>query len=323
MPLIFRFRASRSVAANVLLLTLLSTAACGGSTKNSFDLQGALIPLEAVSSGGPAKDGIPAIDAPHFVAADKADFVNDRDFVLGLARQKTAKAYPIAILNWHEIVNDTIAGEAVVVTFCPLCGTGMAYEATIAGKKTDFGVSGLLYNSDVLLYDRPTQSLWSQLLAKAVTGPLKGTRLKLIPLAHTTWQDWKSRHPNTLVLSTETGAARDYTDTPYKGYEQSEQVWFPVTDWSKRYHPKARVIGIEIDGKFKAYPFVELSKTGKKQVNDRFAGRELVVRFSKKHRSAAVYTQAGEELPGIIAFWFAWYTFHPETAVFEAKTVSP
>jgi len=176
---------------------------------SGFDTSRHSIPVDEIFSGGPKKDGIPALSQPEFVAANKADiFMKDDDRVLGLARNGQVKAYPVKILNWHEIVNDTIGKQGVVVTFCPLCGTGMVFDGKINGKNLTFGVSGLLYQSDMLLYDRATDSLWSQIKGEAVTGPLMGARLKLLSSTQTTWAQWKKNHPETLVLSQKTGYKR-------------------------------------------------------------------------------------------------------------------
>ena len=299
----------------VLLIAWVGTAPA--ESKNGFDLDGALIPANEILSGGPPRDGIPAIDEPKFLPAGKAHHIQPTDPVLGIARNGVAKAYPLAILNLHEVVNDRFDGENVVVTFCPLCGSGMAYSAKIDGRTYTFGVSGLLYNSDVLLYDRQTESLWSQLMAQAVSGPMKGTRLNSLPLSHTTWQEWQTRHPDTLALSPETGYARDYSRNPYEEYLHSRSIWFPVSHSSRRYHPKEQVMGIEIDGRFKAFPFIELGKTGG-AFEDTFAGQALHIVFDKEHRRASIANASGRELPGVVTFWFAWYAFHPQTEVFTA-----
>ena len=220
-------------------------------------------------------------------------------------------------MNWHEIVNDRFGKDSVAVTFCPLCGTGMAFEARLKGRKLTFGVSGLLYNSDVLLYDRETESLWSQLDRLAVTGSFKGTRLQSIPLEHTTWRDWHKRHPDTQVLSRETGHFRDYDHTPYAGYETSDDIYFPVSFRSEGFHPKERVLGVEIAGRFKAYPFSELAKQGG-AVSDRIGDTAVRIRFDEANQNARVETPEGQALAGVVAFWFAWYAFHPETEVFRA-----
>jgi len=228
---------------------------------NGFDLGGALVPIEEIEHGGPPRDGIPAIDRPRFIAPGNASFLSDSDRVLGIDRNGIRKAYAVKILNHHEIVNDSFGQEAVVVTYCPLCGTGMAFLATADGSTRSFGVSGLLYNSDVLLYDRETGSLWSQLMKQAIAGPLRGERLQQIAMSHTSWGDWRNRHPDTLVLSTDTGSRRNYERSPYAGYENSKELYFPVSKMDPRYHPKELVIGLSVNGMHKAYPFLELSRT--------------------------------------------------------------
>ncbi len=286
---------------------------------SGFDTSRHSIPVDEIFAGGPPRDGIPALSQPKFVAAKKAkNFMKDEDRVLGLARNGQVKAYPIKILNWHEIVNDTIGSQAVVVTFCPLCGTGMVFDGKINGKSLTFGVSGLLYQSDMLLYDRKTDSLWSQIKGEAVTGPLMGARLKLLSSTQTTWGEWKKKYPETLVLSQKTGHRRDYDRDPYMGYYTSSRLMFEVKNRNKNYHPKERVIGLELGGKFKAYPFSELAKA-KQPVTDELNGVSLQVIFDKQSQTAVIRDQKGKELPSVVGFWFAWYAFHPDTEVFKVK----
>lgn len=301
----------------ILLVSLIGLTAAT-LVKNDFDLTGSLVPFDEILSGGPPRDGIPAIDRPKFVKAGESHNLMPQDRVLGIVRSGVAKAYPIRILDWHEIVNDRFGNEAIAVTYCPLCGTGMAFEATRGNKTLSFGVSGLLYNSDVLLYDRQTESLWSQIMRTAISGPFKGEKLKSVPISHTSWADWKKRHPGTLVLSTDTGFRRDYDRSPYSGYDKSEMVIFPIKFRSQGYHPKEQVIGLEIDGKFKAYPFAELAKT-RGEIADTINGKPVTVRFDAEHRTGAVFDEKGSELPTVIAFWFAWFGFHPETEIFHAQ----
>lgn len=301
----------------VLLMLSLSILPVSAQTKNSFDLSASSIPADEIRHGGPPRDGIPSIDIPIFWSADEADFLRPGDRVLGVVREGLAKAYPIRILNWHEVVNDTFGDEAIAVTFCPLCGTGMAFRAEIDGRRHEFGVSGLLYNSDVLLYDRTTESLWSQIAQEAVSGPLVGRRLEMVPTAHTSWADWRERYPDTLVLSTETGFQRDYDRDPYAGYETSASVMFPVAHSDARYHPKEWVVGLNLDSATKAYPFSELEQVTP-PLTDTVAGRQLTVEFDAAHRSARILDERGEEIPTVAAFWFAWVAFHPDTAVYVA-----
>ena len=289
----------------------------GAQTLNGFDLRGALVDPAEIHRGGPPKDGIPAIDRPRFVKAHEAQ-MKPGDRILGVERNGEAKAYPVRILNWHEVVNDSVGGEPVSVTYCPLCGSGVTFSRIVNGKRRSFGVSGLLYNSDVLLYDRESNSLWSQLLAKAVTGSSQGEQLTVVPTAHTSWEDWVGRHPETLVLSEDTGYTRNYSRDPYAGYDVNPMIYFPVKNSSSRFDSKEVVLGLEIDGRYKAYPFAELAKT-EGVVVDKVGGREVRVAFDAKHRTARVLDGSGKELPSVIAYWFAWYAFYPQGEVFYAK----
>lgn len=301
----------------MLVTLLLSPTAIASPQKNGFDLSDALIPVRAIESGGPGRDGIPALDNPRFVPAEEARFLDSTDRVLGIQRNGIVRAYPVAILNWHEIVNDHYGSDAVVVTYCPLCGTGMAFIAKAKGEKLDFGVSGLLYNSDVLLYDRQTESLWSQLMSQAVSGPLRGQRLEMIPLTHTSWEDWRSRHPQSEVLSTDTGYSRDYSRDPYVGYDRAFKIMFRVSHLSERYHPKEPVIGIVMDGVAKAYSFSTLAVT-KGDIHDEINGHPVIIRYDDKHRTGTIHDAVtGDELPSVTAYWFAWYAFYPDTKYFE------
>ena len=281
----------------------------------TFDLTRHSVPLDQLIDGGPGKDGIPAILTPKFVTASDATFLGDQDRVLGLATGTEAKAYPVKILNWHEIVNDTIGGKAVVVTYCPLCGTGMAFEAEVQGKRHTFGVSGLLYQSDLLMYDHQTESLWSQVGMHAVSGSLTGEKLMPMFLEHTIWRDWRAAHPSTVVLSTSTGSFRNYNRDPYEGYSDSAELFFDIAHVDSCYHPKEWVVGIDIQGVTKAYPFTELKKVSS-PVADQVNGQRVTVRYNAASR-ASVVDEQGKPIPSVTAFWFAWYAFHPDTEVFK------
>ncbi|MCP4487872.1 MAG: DUF3179 domain-containing protein [Gammaproteobacteria bacterium] len=289
------------------------------TSDNGFDLANAVIPTAEILHGGPPKDGIPAISNPKLIAANQASYIDDEDRIIGIDVDGVAKAYPISILNWHEIVNDKINDQHFAITYCPLCGTAVAFDAKINGNVTEFGVSGLLYNSDVLLYDRNTESLWSQITSSAVAGTLVGEKLRRLPISHTSWQDWRQNHPDTLVLSNDTGYSNDYTRNPYAGYEQSRSLFFAVNNQAPdNYHPKELVVGLEFDGVFKAYPFVELEKNAKARFTDNINGHQVTVHWDNKNRSVAIHGSGGKEIAGIQGFWFAWFAFHPDTEIFRA-----
>lgn len=303
-----------------LLAAIFVTAATAAAadTKNGFDVSAALVPADQIHWGGVRRDGIPSIDDPTFVKADDDRFLRDGSRILGVERNGIAKAYPIGILDFHEVVNDRFAGDTVVVTYCPLCYSGMAFLANTEQSRLTFGVSGLLYNSDVLLYDRETGSLWSQLMAKAISGPLKGASIPAIPAAHTTWQDWRERHPDTLVLSPGTGFRRNYRSSPYRDYQRSGSLMFPVANRNREFPNKELVLGINLGGIAKAYPFSELGKHGRGSFDDEIGGRMIAVQWQERDNYAAIRSASGEELPSVIVYWFAWYAFHPNTEVFRA-----
>lgn len=316
----------RILILGVLLMILSGIVAAKFLGQHGFDLENTLVPADEILPGGPPKDGIPAIDKPQFIQAAQAKTMHDDERILGVTRHGISKAYPIHILNWHEIVNDMFGIEAITITYCPLCGSGMAFKADVDGKRLKFGVSGLLYNSDVLLFDRETESLWSQILSKAISGSMKGKTLTDIAIDHTSWADWRQRHPDTLLLSEQTGFKRDYQDNPYADYDKHGETYFPVKFRAQGYHPKEQVFGIRINNKTKAYPFVELSKsTGESpreilgEIQDKIGSTRLVIRFDPKHRVAQAFDTDGKQIPGTTLFWFAWFAFHPETEIYKAK----
>jgi hypothetical protein len=310
----------RPAALLCLWLLALQPPAVQAQVLNGFDLRDALVPQQAIERGGPPKDGIPAIDRPRFVPAASAGLANG-DRVLGIHHNGVARAYPVLILNWHEVVNDRIAGDPIAVTYCPLCGTGMAFDGRVAGRELQFGVSGLLYNSDVLLYDRGTDSLWSQIMSRAVTGPLKGTRLVPVPLAHTSWADWRRRHPSTQVLSADTGHQRDYTRDPYDGYDKVPRLMFDVQHRDERFPLKEWVLGVTVGDTAKAYPFSVLEQRvgADGRLSDTVGGQPIDIRFDRAHHTAQAFDSQGRQLPSVMAFWFAWVAFHPQTAVLSPR----
>lgn len=278
------------------------------------------VDVSQILSGGPGKDGIPSIDSPKFWDVEEANkFLKDDDVVLGLEFEGESRAYPLRILNWHEIVNDEIAGEPILITYCPLCYTGIAFKSEINGVPTEFGVSGKLYNNNLLMYNRTNdqikdESLWSQQLGEAVTGSLTGTKLEQIVIDTLIWNDWKDKHPDTKVLSTDTGHFRNYDVNPYGNYEFNDrEIIFPVTSADDRLPAKAKIYGIEINGKFKAYPQDELKKGS--TITDQLAGESIKITVDDAGR-VRMESSKGEEIDWQISFWFSWAAFHPETEIY-------
>lgn len=274
------------------------------------------IPLDEILSGGPPKDGIPSLDNPEFVSVSKTgDDLDDDSIGLGLVVDGEARFYPYDILVWHEIVNDSFGAVPVLVTYCPLCRTGVVFDRRVGGEPQEFGVSGKLWKSNLLMYNRTgnedTESLWSQVLGEAVLGVETGSRLTVISSDTVKYGDWKVKNPKTTVLSRETGTIRPYGTDPYGGYYTDDTVSFGATFDDDRLHPKAFVFGIEIDGQYKAYDGDALNVG---TTNDTFAGSAIVI--GKDSSGSVRISIGGEEVSYISGFWFSWLAVHPDTEVF-------
>jgi hypothetical protein len=185
-----------------------------------------LVDPNDILAGGPPPDGIPAIDHPRFVRAAAVNFLGDREAVVGINVAGEERAYPIRILIWHEIVNDTVGGIPVAITYCPLCNTAIVYDRRVGPDVFDFGTSGKLYNSDLVMYDRQTRSLWVQFLGQAVAGVQTGTELRAYSAQTLSWREWRRSHPTGWVLSEDTGFQRDYGLNPYPGYDNVRRTPF-------------------------------------------------------------------------------------------------
>ncbi len=246
-------------------------------------IQGPLVDPDEILSGGPPPDGIPPIDEPKFLEAEEVGFLEVQEPVIAVEVNDVAKAYPIRILMWHEIVNDDFDGVPVVVTYCPLCNTGIAFlRPTIDGELLDFGTSGKLYRSNLVMYDRQTNSYWPQALGLAVVGPLLGEQLEFVPARILSWGDWRQAHPEGLVLSTDTGHRRDYGSNPYEGYEETDRPFLFVGDPDPRLPATEHVLGVA--GKETvAFPYSELERlsSGGVTVVHRSVGEQRLVVFWK------------------------------------------
>lgn len=278
------------------------------------------VPLNEIIGGGPAKDGIPPIDNPAFVGIEEASlFLTDSEPGIVLDFKGVARFYPFQILVWHEIVNDIIGGQRVLVTYCPLCLTGIVFDPVVQGERIEFGTSGKLWNSNLVMYDRKTESLWSQVLGEAIVGSETGTRLAIIPSDIMRYGNFKMLYPRGEVLSRKTGSVRPYGTDPYGDYYTTPGTFFPLTKTDNRLPDKEFVLGIVVNGKAKAYSESAVKKAG--EIEDAFEGKTVVARFDSGSGAVRLFekTRDGKlaRIETIGGFWFSWASAHPDTALFK------
>jgi hypothetical protein len=322
-------------------------------------LNKSIVPLDQIVSGGPPPDSIPSIDNPRFISVkDAENFMADSDLILGVKVNGDVRGYPLQILVWHEIVNDIVGDTPITVTYCPLCFTNQIFNRTLTdGRILEFGTSGKLYNSNLVMYDRSTTSLWSQAMAQSIAGELAGTDLKRIPFDLATWKDWKQVFPDSKILSQDTGYSRPYGADPYGDYYTTPDILFPVSNDDNRLGVKEIVIGLKENEKFKSYKLQDIEDL--KVINDKltennsvvlwsvfpymvrlfdplFDGKTLLTFHYDDKKSVFIDNQTGSEwnfegkstsgqlngtsllrLPFDQGFWFEWSTFHPNTEVYK------
>lgn len=262
-----------------------------------------------IQDGGPPMDGIPSIDNPVFEIASTVDWIQDNELVLVLEYNNEVRAYPAQVMVWHEIVNDVVNGTPIAVTYCPLCGSGVAFKRVIDNEPVEFGTSGKLFNSNLVMYDRKTQTYWTQIDTLAVVGPLSRQQLEQVPLSTVVWGDWKEMHPDALVLSRHTGFDRPYGNDPYGTYYEDSNLFFPVDAENNTIHPKTPVIGVRVNGHFKAYRESDIDS-----ITDTVNGREV---FLERGNDGTISVSVEGEVPTQRNFWFSWYAFHPSTELYE------
>jgi len=235
------------------------------------------VPLSEIHSGGPPKDGIPPIDRPRFISSDDAArWLHAREPVIVFERGGDARAYPLQILMFHEIVNDTVGGVPAAVTFCPLCNASIVFDRRLAGSVLDFGTTGKLRKSDLVMYDRQTESWWQQFTGTGIVGRYTGAVLKQLPSTIASFDDFRKAYPGGRVLSRETGFMRPYGRNPYRGYDQIGDIPFLFSDpVDPRLPAMERVLGVQRGGRVRIYPFDVLAS--ERIVNDDIEGEPIVV----------------------------------------------
>jgi hypothetical protein len=304
------------------------------------------IRLEEVVWGGVRKDGIPALTNPKHIAAADATYLEDDELVFGVEIAGDVRAWPLRILDWHEMLNDVVGGVPVTLAYCTLCASGILYDARVPGfdEPFVFGSSGFIYRSNKLMYDQATHSLWHQFTGRPVVGPLTGSGIELrtLPVTITTWQEWRRQHPDTRVLSLETGYQRDYTPgEPYGDYFASPDLMYPMLVPDDRLAPKDYVFALRADGHAQAWSLAEFE--GGQVINAAVGDLPVVLIGDAATRTVRAYGSGGREfapgsdkaalvadgqswqieedalvgpdgarlprLPGHIAYWFAWQGF--------------
>ena len=297
----------------------LRTAEVKTETRTTFDggrLQTDMnkhsIDVEKILDGGPGKDGIPALDQPAFtkIAAADSSITDDVDGIL-VTVGKTSRFYPYNIIVWHEVVNDVIEGKHLVVTFCPLCGSAIVYEAEVDGKPEIFGVSGKLYESNLLMYDKATESLWSQVQGDAVVGDKTGAKLALYPSQVLPFKAIREKYPNAQILSVETGYRRSYSVYPYGNYDNTDDILFPVSVTDTRLPAKEIMHVVNFNEHSIAFKVKDL-KPGVVAVVD-VLGKTVSARLLDGE--IRVTTQEGKELPSYTSMWFAWAVHHQKDGI--------
>jgi len=309
-----------------------------------------LIPEGDVFDGGPGKDGIPSVDSPVFASvANAPSELLDNSLVVGIKIGDESKAYPHFILDWHEIVNDGIGPAKYALNYCPLTGTAMAWSRIINNFETTFGVSGLLYQTNIIPYDRQSNSNWSQLQMRAVQGPLAEREAEVYAVVETDWKTWRTMYPNTQVLTSETGFNRSYGVYPYGNYRtDNNSLLFPVEPLDTRVPAKERVHSIRIGTQLKSFR-QSLFSDNTTVINDLFNNEEIVVAGNERDnlfisfgrkladgttlemnavqdqlpvimRVAVSGPRAGEQLPiypSLMAYWFSMGAFYPDHLVVD------
>jgi len=319
------------------------------------DRSASRIRFEEITWGGALADGIPPLDNPALVAADDAKYLLDSDLVFGVDINGDARAYPLRIMGWHEMLNDVIGGVPVALAYCTLCGAGILFETEVEDRKMPFifGSSGLLYRSNKLMFDRETNSLWNQFTGEPVSGPLAhtGITLKILPSIITSWAEWRRQHPKTQVLSLETGHIRNYdSGVVYRDYFASPELMFPTITDQSRLLQKDHVFGIRTAGGAKAWPLTAFGDTP--VINDSVGFSNVVLIGDATTRTVRAYDRgdltfsgnatvlngpdgawelseealtgpSGQKLPriaGHVAYWFAWDGYlGSESALYEAS----
>lgn len=316
----------KNIVIDLLLVFGLTTSGCSDqsdqigtglpNTTNDFIWN---IPKDQVHDGGPGKDGIPALLNPKMITANEATYLSDNSLVVGYKNGTDIRAYAHTILDWHEIINDKVGSEEIAIIYCPLTGTATTWGRKLNGVTTTFGVSGLLYNTNVIPYDRLTNSNWSQMRLDCVNGSLRETKAQVFQSVETTWKTWKVMYPDTKIISTETGFNRNYTNYPYGDYRTNHNRFlFPYLPVDERLPNKERVLGVIVPGKIPAAKVYRFDSFDDQivAVQDDFNGIPLIVAGSKTHNFIVAFERK-TETSGLLNFTATDFTQGSQSAILK------
>ncbi|GEM_PF-1960763 len=268
------------------------------------------------------KKKVGGIDHPKFVTPEHADFMQVKERVIGVLVGKDAKAYPVRILRWHQVVNDVIGGRAVAVTYCPLTGNAAVYERYVNGKPVLLSPTDKLYESTTLFSDSATHSLWSQFNGEAVAGSQKGKRMTQLPSINTNWGLWLAFHPKSLALSSDNGYALDYDEDPYGDYEGPGAIQFPVSHQDNRLPRNDLVLGVDIDHHAEAFPLNRLAYENKTSMTTDIGGKKITVVFEPRTITVGA-ADDHHHIPAYTGQWFGWAAFHPNSQIWGKEPPKP
>ena len=311
-------RVALTIAALALVAADLPTPPAETTPKqdpmNGFAITRQLVDREKIVPGGPPRDGIHSIDAPTFASAQAGDAVAPETAVLGVSIGGDARSYLIPVLEYHQVVNDTVGGVPIAVSYDPLTGVPRVFKRTVDGRELHFGVSGLLYNSGFLLFDRETESLWSQFQGRAIAGALAGKVLERVPVRQEEFASWTKREPGAKILVPPEPEKIDYNASPYEGYSEKDGSAFPVEARDRRFHAKELVLGVVANGKARAY-LASLVKRAGGHVEDQFEGLKIAIDYAPDTSTFRWSAPADADVTD--AYWFAWKAFHPDTEIWH------
>lgn len=291
-----------------------STALAAESSLGGFEVGNLTVDRAYLVSGGPGRDGIKSVDAPEFSPIQDAGWIGRDTEVIGVVVGGEAKAYPVRMLEFHQIVNDTIGGVPVVVTYDPLAGVPAAYRRRVGNDTLEFGVSGLLHNHNFLLYDRATDSLWSQFLGTAIAGKRAGQALERVVVRQETAGRWLQRQVDTRFLRPPMPEKIQYRLTPYAAYWIENKRIFPVAAKDETYHAKELVLGVTSGETVRAYLGSEVTLAGGR-AQEEIGGKRLQVFYDSETGTFGWEADAGIEV--FEAYWLAWKAFHPKTEIWK------